>query len=351
MLAMNAESKPEYRFYRPTIIVAAPRSGSTLLFETMRHSRSLWTIGDESHMVFEHLKKLDPRHGICSSNRLVARDADDETVERIREVFFEHLRDSSDRPYGELDVDTAPAPRFLEKTPKNSLRIPFLNEVFPDARYIYLFRDPRENLSSIIEAWRSSDFVTYSGLPGWPGQWSFLLPPGFEHLWGTSLEEVVAFQWRAANQFILDDLRAIPADRWTAVSYAELITDTTATIRRLCDFADIPFDEDLREHCNRQLPLSRYTKTDPKNGKWRRNEIIIEQVMSDLRPVIERIAVDVSPYTSSPVLTTGPIRDGAVVAQPPRMGRNETCYCGSQLRYKHCHGNVHATNGVTGLTQ
>ena len=34
-------------------IVAAPRSGSTLLFETLLRSPTLWTIGGESHAIFQ----------------------------------------------------------------------------------------------------------------------------------------------------------------------------------------------------------------------------------------------------------------------------------------------------------
>ena len=34
---------------------------------------------------------------------------------------------------------------MLEKTPKNSLRVPFLNAVFPQALFVYLYREPRES--------------------------------------------------------------------------------------------------------------------------------------------------------------------------------------------------------------
>ena len=44
--------------------------------------------------------------------------------------------------------------RFLEKTPKNALRVPFFARIFPDARFIFLWRDPRENIASIMQAWR-----------------------------------------------------------------------------------------------------------------------------------------------------------------------------------------------------
>ena len=339
---MDEKLTPDYQFDRPIIIVSAPRSGSTLLFETICRAQSLWTIGDESHMVFEHIKKLNPHHGICTSNRLRTEDADSATVERIRRAFFEHLRNAEGSLYSDMQTGSPAKPRFLEKTPKNSLRIPFLNKVFPDARYIYLFRDPRENLSSIIEAWRSSDFVTYSGLADWPGNWSLLLPPHYQQMQGKPLEEIVAFQWQAANQFILDDLAELPKDRWIAVSYAELVADAAKVIERLCHFADIPFDESLQAHCGETLPLSRYTRTAPKAGKWRMNEAMIERVMESLRPLIESIEVAVAPHSASAVLLSGPISK--------RLGRNEPCHCGSGLRFKHCHGKLQATHNRTSGT-
>jgi LPS sulfotransferase NodH len=335
---MTQRTTPGYEFDRPIIIVAAPRSGSTLLFETLSHAQSLWTIGGESHMIFEHIDKINPQLGVCQSNRLVAEDADRTTIERIREAFITRLRNPEGQLYTDMQASTENCgPRFLEKTPKNSLRIPFLEKVFPDARYIYLYRDPRENLSSMIEAWRSSDFVTYPGLPDWHGPWSLMLPPDYQQVRGKSLEEVVAFQWQAANQTILDDLDELAADRWTAVSYAELVADAPATVERLCKFGEIPFNASLRAHCETALPLSRYTATAPQAGKWRMNAAMIERVMPGLQPLIARIESAVAAHSSSPVLLSGPADRAADIAtlQPQR---NERCPCGSGLRFKHCHG-------------
>ena len=365
---MNEQLAPDYPYDRPIIIVAAPRSGSTMLFETLCHAKNLWTIGDESHMVFEDIKKLNPDYGICRSNRLTAEDADVATVNRIRRIFRENLCDRDGRLYNDVATGSGEKPRLLEKTPKNSLRIPFLNQVFPDARYIYLFRDPRENISSIIEAWRSLDFVTYPQLPDWAGQWSLLLPPDYQQMKGKSLEEIAAFQWQAANRFILDDLSEMPQERWTAVSYAELLADAPATIKGLCQFADISFDDSLRARCDKALPLSRYTQAPPRPGKWRNNEAMIERVMPSLRPVIESIEIAVARHSSSAVLTSGPISDlnhdtqlekknivdlpeadDAIARrqevqeddrQKYRLGRNALCDCGSGKRYKHCHGKL-----------
>lgn len=319
-----------------------------MLFETMCHAKNLWTIGDESHMVFEHIEKFKPGFGTCTSNRLTSADADEVTVDRIRRIFFEHLVDRDGRLHCEVKELLLGAPRLLEKTPKNSLRIPLLNEIFPDARYIYLFRDPRENMSSMIEAWRSSDFVTYPRLPGWPAKWSLLLPPDYSQMAGKSLEQIVAFQWQAANQFILDDLGRMDKERWTAVSYAEIVDDTYSTIERLCAFADIPFDEGLKAYCQKQLPLSRYTRSSPRTGKWRMNETIIEKVMPTLKPLIESIDTAVAPHTLYRVLRTGPVTELEIgnmpvhsLERPP--SRNSRCHCGSGLRYKHCHGILHSS--------
>src|SRR3546814_3146453 len=106
-------------FDRPVFIVSPPRSGSTLLFETLATAPGVFTIGDESHGLIEGIPALDPARRDFDSDRLLARDADDEVVAQLRQRFLAQLRDRERRP---------PVPatrvRMLEKTPKNALRIP-----------------------------------------------------------------------------------------------------------------------------------------------------------------------------------------------------------------------------------
>jgi hypothetical protein len=163
------------------------------------------------------------------------------------------------------------------------LRIPFLNRLFPDARFILLWRDPRENISSIMEAWRSGNWKTYNGLPGFDGPWSLLLPPGWQGMNGRSLEEIAAFQWETTNRIVLDDLSLLPRDRWTSISYAQLIADPPQSIIRLCNFADIAFDESLATRVSGPLPHSRFTHTAPAADKWRQNEEALTRVL----PVVD----------------------------------------------------------------
>jgi hypothetical protein len=169
------------------------------------------------------------------------------------------------------------------------LRIPFLKKVFPDARFIFLWRDPRENLSSIMEAWRSGDWITYPSLPGWDGPWSLLLPPDWQSLRGAPLASIAARQWRQVNEIALADLQQLPQEQWTAVGLHDLLADPGHTVRRLCEFAGVPFDEPLQARTAGALPRSRSTHTPPAQDKWRRNEADIQRVLGEIEPCWRRL--------------------------------------------------------------
>jgi hypothetical protein len=175
--------------------------------------------------------------------------------------------------------------RVLEKTPKNALRVPFLAEVFPQARFVYLYRDPRQTLSSMIEAWQSGRFRTYAGLPGWEGlPWSMLLVPGWRELNGRSLQQIVAAQWEITTQTLLDDLSALPAGRCQVVHYDTFLANPADEVARLCKSLDLPWDRPL----DMALPLSRYTVSEPAADKWRRQADLIDEVLPALQATRDR---------------------------------------------------------------
>ncbi|HEY9848663.1 MAG TPA: sulfotransferase [Leptolyngbyaceae cyanobacterium] len=269
------------RFSQPVFIVSSPRSGSSFLFETLVRSKNVWTIGEESHEAIEGIAKLHPAQRNYDSNRLTERDADRETAALLRERFWELLRDRNGQPV----LPDAKTVRMLEKTPKNSLRIPFLSKVFPEALFIYLYREPQEVISSIMEAWRSGQFVTYPELPNWDGMtWSLLLFPGWQELRGKPLAEIAAQQWAKANQYILEDLAYLPAERWCCVTYQDLIANLPGEVKRLCEFAGWEWDLDFSE----PFPLSRHTLTPPAPDKWKKNAAEIEAVLPQVAEIVSK---------------------------------------------------------------
>lgn len=258
------------RIERPVIVLSAPRSGSTLLFETLAQAPQLYTIGHESHRTIEGQPGLHPSARDFDSNRLTAADASATVADAVRAAFAEALHDRHGRP-----PRPGVAVRLLEKTPKNILRVPFLRKVFPDAQFVYLYRDPRAVLSSMIEAWQSGRFRTYPGLPGWNGlPWSLLLVPGWRELNGLPLEEIVAHQWHSAVNVLLDDLETLPRESWVALRYDDLVLRPESAVRRICDVAGLEWDRTLHS-----LPLSRHTLTPPDPDKWRRHEAAIARVL------------------------------------------------------------------------
>lgn len=263
---------------RPVFIVAAPRSGSTLLFETLAASRNVATLGGEAHWLVESIPELCPGAPSIDSNRLEARHASRAVADRIREQVLARAVDADGAPVGDEAL------RFVEKTPKNALRVPFLNAIFPDARFVFLWREPRGNLSSIIDAWRSGRWRTYPRLEGFDPPWSLLLPPGWAALRGRPVEEIAAFQWQVTNDTLLRDLGAIDPERWVSVDYGRLTADPDTTVRGLAAALGIEVDEALHRRLTGGLPLARHTLTAPDSDKWRRNEAEIERVLAGLTP-------------------------------------------------------------------
>lgn len=282
--APQSRMRTTAEFDRPVIIVAAPRSGSTALYETLAVTPQLHNPGGEAHWLVEGMRPFVPGAPGVDSNRLTAERMSPEVSAAMRARLTERLKTADDQPAGLVDKV-----RLLEKTPKNALRIPFFNALFPDARFVFLWRDPAENISSIIDAWRSGGWITYPQLQGWDGPWSLLLPPGWQTLKGRPLPEVAAYQWRVTNETIMDDLSALPADRRHVVSYADFVADPASVMRGIADFADLEFDSALADRTGGALPDSRHTLEPPKPNKWHKNAAEIEPLLPDLAPVLARL--------------------------------------------------------------
>lgn len=260
---------------RPLFILSSPRSGSSLLFQTLAQAPGVFTIGGESHGLIEAIPGLHPVSRGWTSNRLLAADATPPVVTALTQGFHAALRDRDGR------APAGPA-RMIEKTPKNSLRVPFLAAAFPDASYLYLYRDARETMSSMIEAWESGRFVTYPRLPDWPGNpWSLLLVPGWRELARRPLPEIVAHQWATTMTVLLDDLEALPPSIVRSVSYTDVLADPQHRVAALAADIGVGWDRSLPA----QLPLSPTVVSAPKPQKWKRHE----DVMAGIWPIVARV--------------------------------------------------------------
>ena len=281
------------RLRQPVIILSAPRSGSTLLFERMLRMPGAWSIGGESHGIFNAFPHLRAENEELDSGSLDERHADPLTCEQLRAAFLFLLRDHTGRRYLDRPAAERPAAvRLIEKTPRNALNVSFLLQLFPDARFVYLHREPCAAVASLIEAWtfglRTGRFSTFPDLPGWDrSTWCFLLPPGWRAMLGKPLAEIAAFQWAAANEIIVERLAGLPPERWTAVSYEALVGRPAETLRRVAAFAGLDAGDDAEPL---SLPVSRTALTPPHPDKWRKHEPAIRPLLPQLEVTASRIA-------------------------------------------------------------
>jgi LPS sulfotransferase NodH len=281
-------SKASELLQRPIVIVSTPRSGSTFLYEILEQAPGLFTTGQESHWLIEDIPGLAPPDRGWSSNRLTVDDVTPERSEAISREFYRQLRDRAGaKPNGPV--------RMLEKTPKNALRVPFFNAIWPDSIFVYLHRDVRDTLASMMEAWDCGAFRTYPKLPGWTGYpWSLLLVPGWRQLAGRSLPEIVAHQWAITTDILLDDLKALPRERLRILSYESLRASPQAVIEPLADSLGLKWDRQLGP----RLPLSKTTVSRPRPDKWRRLESVVEAVLPIVAPAEARVRAFVGDFAA-----------------------------------------------------
>jgi hypothetical protein len=112
---------------RPIMVIGCPRSGTTLLFRLLRKLPGVVSIGAEGHPLWETFHH--PRGCTWRSSALGADDVGG--VERRYVAWTIAL--------------VAGRGRFVDKTPRNALRLPYLDAMFPDATFVYLYRDGRRS--------------------------------------------------------------------------------------------------------------------------------------------------------------------------------------------------------------
>jgi len=225
------------RHARPVFIIGCPRSGTTLLFRIFKQSPHLGSLGGEGERIWEHFHPLASKQ--WGSHALEESDVTEAERSYVYRRFYR----------------AAGGKRFVEKTPRNCLRIPYLRRLFPDACFVYLKRDGCDTVGSLMREWRSPrhrpiPLPVELRIGGYGGTgWKFILPPGWQAYVSASLAEVCAFQWIASNREVLRAKEAIPPDQWSEVFYEDIIAAPVSAVRRLFEAVGVPFSRSVEEYC------------------------------------------------------------------------------------------------------
>lgn len=125
------------------IIIGAPRSGTNILRDSLISIKGMCTWPcDEINYIWRYGNRSYP------NDEIPALLLKPNNIEFIRHQFDKIRR------YNRCDF-------IVEKTCANSLRVPYVDKVVPNAKYIFIVRDGRDVVSSAMQKWNSSVDPSY----------------------------------------------------------------------------------------------------------------------------------------------------------------------------------------------
>lgn len=310
-----------FKFIKPVIILGCPRSGTSLLFTILSESKHIFSLYRESQDIFDNFyRKKAKELKIYDNDSLTEEDLTSEVKEFMLSEFHKYALNSRTIGYvmreyllkndfleGFAHLTTnmnvfyknrfSKEYRLVEKNPRNCFRIPFINKLFTDAKFIFLKRDGKSNISSLIEGWKRPTEYLRVPRPAIPlnikgdnyRKWRYVLPPGWENYTDKTLEEVCAFQWISSNKAVIEELRAIETNRQFSISYEELISDTSKTIEKVCDFVEIPYEGGIKRFAQNPPVVSTPKDEKPKEDKWKKNENLIRNIYPMIEPMMNQL--------------------------------------------------------------
>jgi hypothetical protein len=107
--------------------------------------------------------------------------------------------------------------RWGEKTPANLFYVDYMLEMFPDARFIYVVRDPRAGVASMQRVSFFPDDVVFNALNR------------YKH-------------WRAGHRYLN---ASVPPTQRMTIRYEDLVQAPDETVCRICTFLDEPFEASM----------------------------------------------------------------------------------------------------------
>lgn len=246
--------------YEKVIIIGAPRSGTNMLRDLLTELKGVGTWPcDEINYIWRHGNVRFP-------SDVFTPDMATPGVKRYIQGHFDRFASSN-----ELHV-------LVEKTCANSLRVGFVNEVVPGAKYIFIVRDGLDAVGSALIRWKAELDIPYllkkvryvppTDLPYYGlryfgnrlyrilsnekrlATWGPVLNDMKEVFSTHSLDEACAIQWAACVNNAERDFEAIPAADILRVKYEEFVSNPVEEFSRVARFIgqEVPtgFGEKLR---------------------------------------------------------------------------------------------------------
>ncbi len=219
-----------YRGENLIFIISQPKAGSTLLQRIVAGHPDIQTSA-ETWLMLHPVYGLRKTSITTNYNANWAATGVQEFLEHYangEETYREGVRNFARTIYGSV-LEKHGKRLFLDKTPRYTMIVDELYELFPAAKYILLIRNPLAVLKSELHTYVKGD---------WPMLAKFkpdlLDAPG----------RLVA-------------ARSILGDSALEVRYEDLVTSPESTVRSLCEFLGIEFDSSMLDYSDTPAPKGR----------------------------------------------------------------------------------------------
>lgn len=269
------------RFDRPVFILGIPRSGTSSLFRVLGTHPDLGSLGHEGHDIWRMFHH--PRLHAWRSDAVEAGEVG--VVERrfVPARFRAHF----------------PHRRFVEKTPENSLRVGYLLDLFPDARFIVIHRDPADTLNSLINGWRdpAGRYRSYHvperlTIPDYPHRyrWCFALIDGWRGHRSSPIPDIAMEQWRQLGSSLVQWRRRVDPSQWTEIQLEHLRQHPEATLRAVLERLGLPDHPSLHQQLSELRLHPANALSPPRLAKWRQeNSAAVRERLPAMAPLASEL--------------------------------------------------------------
>jgi len=232
--------------YKKIIIVGAPRSGTNMLRDILTSFNNIETWPcDEINYVWRHGNMFYP--------------SDEIPIKNANNLAKKYIRGSFDFIHKKYNADVV-----IEKTCANSLRIPFVNKIVPEAKYIFIYRDGIDVSGSAKKRWTAkldisyilakarfipiSDLFIYASRYLFTRIFRFFSKEGRLAFWGPasddikknlnkySLNEVCALQWKSCVDKAENAFSKMSDDKVIRLSYENFVCQPVIELNRILKF-------------------------------------------------------------------------------------------------------------------
>lgn len=200
---------------KPTLIFifSLPRSGSTLLQHLLAAHNFIDTASEPFFLLhfLESTREGDIYSTYSHQNMVWAIEDFANYLPGGYNDYLEELHEFAVRLYARASGKDAKY--FLDKTPSYHLVVEQIIEIFPEAKFIFLWRNPLSVISSMLSSWQNGRWNIYHS--------EFRLFKGFSNL-------ISAFEKYQ--------------DQVCSIKYEEMILNTDQSIKNVFDYLELPFD-------------------------------------------------------------------------------------------------------------